>query len=569
MPVINMDVTDLERLVGPGFDLEQFKAEIPMIGATVEKEEGIELGVEFFPDRPDLFSVEGVARAYRDLKGISHKEIDWRIQGSSEMEMSVVPGVLDVRPVIGAAYITGVDIDERTLLSIMNLQEKLHITVGRKRRKVAIGIHDAAPLKPPFSYWAALPDEVEFVPLQKEEEWNLDRILTEHEKGIDYAWVLDGCKRYPIITDSQGQVLSFPPIINGELTRVSEETKDIFVDCTGWDLKAVRLCVNIVCSQLMERGGKLHSVKVSYPDEHGFKTMGLVSDDWPFFQWERAGMDLDWARSWLGIDPADEEIELSLARMGFKNILVGESKVECDIPPWRADILHQADISEDLAIGYGFQRFKGTEPSTYMTAGERKITTLKRRIRETLAGLGFLEATTISLSNEEMQFELMGRDEIEHIRITNPITIDHTMMRMSALPSLLSLLQTNKHRDLPQRIFEIADVMIGNRNKVLLTAVSETSKASFSEIKGVVQRILQDQGIEHLLDKTDLGCYIKGRGAALFKEGEEIPVSPFPELSMEGKVALGHFGEIDPRILAKLELPAPVSAFEMNLDALF
>ncbi|MEA3558303.1 MAG: phenylalanine--tRNA ligase subunit beta, partial [Candidatus Thermoplasmatota archaeon] len=162
MPVINMDITDLQRLVGPGFDLEQFKAEIPMIGATVEKEEKSEIAVEFFPDRPDLFSVEGVARAYRDFKGIHSSVENLKIKSDPGMELIVGPGVKEIRPVIGAAYITGVTIDERTLLSIMNLQEKLHITVGRKRNKVAIGIHDADPIKPPFRYQAADPEEVEF-----------------------------------------------------------------------------------------------------------------------------------------------------------------------------------------------------------------------------------------------------------------------------------------------------------------------------------------------------------------------------------------------------------------------
>ncbi|MFO8052117.1 MAG: phenylalanine--tRNA ligase subunit beta [Thermoplasmatota archaeon] len=566
--MINMDISDLERLVGPGFDIEQFKAEIPMIGATVEKEEGQEIGVEFFPDRPDLFSVEGVAKAYRDLKGISTDEGPWEIEGASDIELVVDPKIKGIRPVIGAAYIEGVDIDDRTLASIMNLQEKLHITVGRKRRKVAIGIHDADPIEPPFRYWAAEPEEVEFIPLQKESAWTLRKILEEHEKGVDYAWILEDLDKYPIITDKHGKVLSFPPIINGELTRVSVNTRNIFVDCTGWDLNAVRLCVNIVCSQLISRGGRLRSVKVTYPDDEYFGKMGLSTSRWPIFRWEQTDLNLDWASGWLGVDLKEHEVRSSLKKMGYRGIEVRDRNVICEVPPWRGDILHQADISEDLAVGYGFGRFKGKEPGTYMTASEREMTSLKRMLRDSLIGMGFLEATTISLSNEEMQFKLMERGEREHIRITNPITTEHTMIRMSALPSLLSLLRTNKHRDLPQRIFEIADVMVKNRNKVVLTVVSESSKASFSEIKGVVQRILQDLDVAYLLGKADLGCYIKGRAAALYNEGRIDEHSPFPELAEEGKTPIGHFGEVDPAILSELELPAPVSALELDLDLL-
>ncbi|MBN1389543.1 MAG: phenylalanine--tRNA ligase subunit beta [Candidatus Thermoplasmatota archaeon] len=568
MPVINMDITDLERLVGEGFSLDEFVDRIPMIGASVEKFEGNEISVEFFPDRPDLFCIEGVARAYRDFIGKGADDIDERpgISGPSDIDLVVDPSILKVRPFIGAAYITGVNIDERTLVSIMNLQEKLHITIGRKRKKVAIGIHDAGPIRPPFRYWAAAPDEVEFVPLQKEGKWNLGRILAEHEKGIDYAWVLEGCHRYPIITDSNDQVLSFPPIINGELTRVSEQTRDIFVDCTGWDLNAITLAVNIVCSQLMDRGGKLHSVKITYPDQKGFSELGLTSGSWPRFEWKETSLDLEWSGSWLGMDPGPEEVIGSLSRMGYRGAVIGEGKVTCKIPPWRGDILHPADVAEDLAIGYGLENFAGGEPNAYMTGNERKLSTVSRDLRRTLIGLGFLEVRTIALSNEGSQFDLMGREPLDHVSITNPITTEHTMMRCSSIPSLLGILKANKHRDLPQRIFETADIMVGNWTHSVLSGLSEDSKASFTEIKGVVQRILSDLELDHELEPASLGCYIRGRSAAIMVKGKDASSGPFPELEDGKRMVLGHFGEIHPRMITAMELSAPVSGFEMDLD---
>ncbi|MGA1793350.1 MAG: phenylalanine--tRNA ligase subunit beta [Thermoplasmatota archaeon] len=568
MPVISMDISDLERLVGKDFSLDEFVDRIPMIGASVEKLEGGEISVEFFPDRPDLFSVEGVARAYRKFMGLSDSDLStsMKVEGDSGMELVVDPGVLNVRPVIGAAYLTGVSIDERTLISIMNLQEKLHITVGRKRRKVAIGIHDAGPIRSPYRYWAAGPEEVEFVPLQKEGKWNLKRILNEHEKGMDYAWVLEGLDRYPMITDAEDQVLSFPPIINGELTRVSEETKDIFVDCTGWDINAVSLAVNIVCSQLMDRGGKLHSVKVIYPDRKEFSDMGLVTRDWPLFEWKETSIDLKWARSWLGKVMDADEVSSSLEKMGYQGIRIEGEKLTCKVPPWRSDILHQADLAEDLAIGHGFERFTGSEPRANMTGNERKLSTISRELRRSLIGLGFLEVRTISLSNEESQFELMGREAVEHVRILNPITTEHTMMRFSSLPSLLGILRANKHRDLPQRIFETADVMVGNRSRNVLSGLSEDSKASFTEIKGIVQRLLSDLEIEFELEPAPLGCYIRGRGASIMVKVKKSGTGPFPELEDGKRTPIGHFGELHPRMISEMELSSPVSGFEMDLD---
>jgi phenylalanyl-tRNA synthetase beta chain len=563
-----MDITDLKRLVGDEFTLEEFIDRIPMIGATVEKVEGEEISVEFFPNRPDLFCVEGVASAYNAFLGkeISDLSKKMKVEDDSGMALHVDQSVLEVRPVIGAAYLTGVNIDERTLVSIMNLQEKLHITVGRKRRKVAIGIHDADRIKGPFKYWAAEPNEVKFVPLQKEDEWDLERILKEHEKGVDYAWILQDLEKYPMITDSKEQVLSFPPIINGELTRVSEDTKNIFVDCTGWDLNAVTLSVNIVCSQLMARGGKLHSVKVVYPKQKGFKELDLETRSWPRYHWSEYEIDLEWAESWLGKELPENVVKDSLKKMGFERATLRKGKVKCLVPPWRGDILHQADIAEDLAIGIGFENFSGAAPKMNMTGNERMISKATRSLRNTLVGLGFLEVRTISLSNEKIQFSLMGRTEKDHIKITNPITTEHTMMRSSSIPSLLNILKTNKHRDLPQSIFEAADVMIGNRSCFLLSGLSEDNKASFTGIKGVVQKILSDLELEFELDQALLGCYIKGRGAAVYVKGEADGAAPFPELEKDGMIALGHFGEIHPGMISEMELPAPVSGFERDLS---
>lgn len=573
MPVVNLDIEDLARLVGDDFDLESFKEEIPMIGATVEKVEEGEISMEFFPDRPDLFSIEGVARAYRKFSGKGKEDLSktHRIEGSSGIELEVDPSVAGIRPVIGAAFVRGVKIDDKALISIMNLQEKLHITVGRKRRKVAIGIHDASPLKPPFRYWGADPGEISFVPLQKEEEWDLERILKEHEKGTAYAWILEGMGKYPMITDSRDQVLSFPPIINGELTRVTEDTKDIFIDCTGWDRKAVELSVNIVCSQLMDRGGTLEDVLVTYPEGDEFKKLGLETGSWPHFDWQPMSADRNWTKKWLGKDLNPDEIERCLLRTGYERISVKEDEFGCLIPPWRGDILHQADLVEDVAVGLGFDSFGGMVSKRSTMGSERRLSTISRYVRQTLIGMGFLEVRTISLSNEQSQFSLMGRDEHEHLKLTNPITVDHTMMRMSCLPSLMALLKANKHRDLPQRLFETGDVMVGNRNRNLLSGVSEDNKASFTEVKGYVQRILQDLAVPYVLEPVELGRYIKGRSAALMVELPDdikMETGPFPELEKGKMVPLGHFGEVDPSIITESELTTPVSAFEIDLDLL-
>lgn len=570
MPVINMDIEDLGRLCGKGFSLDDFISEIPMIGATVEKVDRREISVEFFPNRPDLFSVEGVARAYRDMGSPDAGSMKkYKVSGSSGIVLHVGEGVSGIRPMIGAAVVKGAKIDEQALLSIMNLQEKLHMTLGRKRVKVAIGIHDLTRVRPPFTYDSYDPTGVAFEPLGKEGDWNLDRILSEHEKGQAYAWTLQGFERYPVITDSEGQVLSFPPIINGELTRLRTGDKDIFIDVTGTDRKAVSLALNIICSQLIDREGRLFSVEARYPGIDPYTSTDLTRMTWPDYGWSRSGLDLEYASNWLGRRMGSDEASAALMRMGFRDMKAENDRLMCSIPPWRGDILHEADLVEDVAIGLGFSSFCGSMPREFTTSSERSLTTISRSLREILIGLGFQEVRTISLSNEADQLDMMSRDPYPMPLISNPITTEHTTIRMSAIPSLMRLLSMNKHRDLPQRLFEVADVMAGNRSRTVLTVINEDQKASFTEIKGTARKLLSDLELEALLVPSTMGCYIRGRsGAYMVARGEGPYSGPFPELLTDGTWPLLHFGEIAPAIITLLQLSTPVSALEMDLNLL-
>ncbi len=575
MPVITMDIDDLKALSGPGFDPEAFKEEVPMIGASVEKVEGREMAVEFFPSRPDLFCVEGIARAYRRFSGIARAPLmdRMKVEGPSNITVDVDPGLLGIRPVIGCALVENLKLDSNALISIMNLQEKLHLTIGRKRRKVAIGIHDASPLVPPFRYKAVHPKEVEFVPLQKQGDWDLERILRSHEKGKDYAWILDGMERYPVIMDKNDQVLSFPPIINGELTKVTEGTERIFVDCTGLDVRAVSQCVNIICSQLLERGGTLRSVKVDRPVGIEWERFGLPEGTWPDFRWREMTLEMGPTRTWLGKEISNEEASEALSRMGYEGIRTNGTSLRCLLPPWRCDILHQTDIMEDVAIGYGFGRFEGVGSRTQTTGRERPLRTLSAMVRESLIGMGYLEIMTLSLSNEDAQFRMMGKGERSHPKVQNPISVEHTILRVSALPSILQVLRSNKHRDLPQNLFEVADVQVGNLDRKVLGVISVDTKASFTEVKGKVQRLLKDLQVTFDIAPAPLGCYIRGRAASITLPKEVLGGrtgydGPFPELYVNGGIPLGHMGELHPSIITEMELASPASAFELDLDLL-
>jgi phenylalanyl-tRNA synthetase beta chain len=242
MPIIGLPYRYLERLTGT--DRTTILDRLPMIGCEIERIEPDHADVEFFPDRPDLFSVEGAARAIRGFLSIETGLPRYTVKPSG-MKFSIDPKLAGIRPYLGSAVIRNVTLDEESILSVMGMQEALHWAVGRGRSKVAIGIHDLDTVKPPFHYIAS-PRSRKFVPLDFDRELSMEEILIDHPKGRDYAKIVKDFPLFPLIVDADDHVCSFPPIINGERTRVTTSTRDILLDTTGTDQRAVNVAVNII-----------------------------------------------------------------------------------------------------------------------------------------------------------------------------------------------------------------------------------------------------------------------------------------------------------------------------------
>ena len=263
MPTVEFDTRELISLLGKNYDTEELKGIIPQLGVDMKSIDAEQIVIEVFPNRPDMLSIEGFGRALKGFMGIETGLIRYDITDSN-INLFVDPSVSDIRPYIAAGIIRDLDLDDQKLKSLMDLQEKLHITHGRNRKKVAIGVHDLDHIEPPFTYKAVKPGEIRFIPLDMIEKLNLDQILQKHPKGREFAFVLDDFSRYPIIVDKNSQVLSFPPIINGELTRVTGETRNLFIEVTGTSKMAVNQALNIIMTSIADRGGKIYNVSVCY-----------------------------------------------------------------------------------------------------------------------------------------------------------------------------------------------------------------------------------------------------------------------------------------------------------------
>ena len=541
MPVINFSREDLCTMLGEDVPAERLVERIPMIGADMHETEGDsdEMSVEFFPDRPDLYSVEGLARALRAFLDIEPGMKTYPVSDSG-VEVFVDQSVKSARPWFLCGIVRGVDVTDEFLRSLMELQEKLHITIGRKRAKLAIGIHDLSKVTPPFTYKLADPHSVRFVPLAMDEEMDLAEILERNEKGREYNRLLDGMGEYPIILDRDGQVLSFPPIINGRLTTVTVGRHDLFIDVTGNDRKAVKGALDIVATALAERGGSIETVVM----HDGGET--FLSPDLSPSTRKISASACD---AFLGKALGPDGTVAALRRMGMDASADGD-EVTVTIPSVRLDIMHDVDIYEDVATGYGFENFGGTYQVRQTAGGLLPETAFSESLRDVMVGLGFTEVNTLTLSNERDEFELSGLPVVGVVKLLNPVTEEHTCLRAWLTPSLVAILRHNKHRDLPQRIFEVGYVVRRERTKLHLCAMATASKVPFTEVKSWTEAVLREAGVEYTLEPCFYRAFVPGRGAFVVSGGNR----------------LGVFGEMDPSVVVGYGITHPVGFCEIDLE---
>jgi len=542
MPVVIFNYNDFLNIFGYKISKEELIVKLPMIGADVDKVENNDISIEFFPNRPDLTSVEGIARASRAFFEFETGLKKYNIE-KSNIEMNVDSSVKKVRPFVVTALVKNITMTDELIKSLMDLQEKLHLGIGRDRKKVAIGVHNFEAVKPPFTYKAVDPDSVEFIPLNKSDSMTLNEILKSHEKGIAYAHILEGFDKHPLIVDTNNNVLSYPPIINGTLTEVTPFTTNLFIDVTGTDKKAINYVLNIITTALAERGGEIFSTIIKDGNN-----ICLTPD----FNVIKKELSLDNINQILGTKMSGKDIIFSLKKMGY-NALEDGLKIIVEIPAWRADILHDIDLIEDVAVGYGYDKFETDFPKALTFGRTLPNYELYETFRKIMIGLGFNEVTTFTISNEKDEFIKMGLDISNRVEIDNPIGEDYSCLRISLIPSLLKILNENKHHPLPQQIFELGIIVNKDfKNQNNLGFIKIDAKANFTECKSFVDAITRDCGIKYEIEDGTHPGFVKGRCASIIYKNKKI----------------GIFGELHPKTIINFELEHPIITFEINIDTI-
>jgi phenylalanyl-tRNA synthetase beta chain len=548
MPVIEVNLEDFRDLLGRDVTIEELMDRLPMMGTSWEGETEDSFHLEVFPNRPDLLSIEGLTRAYASFTG---DKTGFRVY---KVEESGVTAIIDkkvenVRPYFVTAIVRKINFDDALIRSIIQMQEKLHVTHGRKRRKVAIGLHNLEPIEFPITY-TTKPPEFKFRPLGERFEWDLTKILTEMHTGREYAWIVEGFEEYPMIVDKKGMVLSMPPIINGEYTRIDESTRDIFIDVTGTDMKAITEVLNIITSTFADRGAQIYSVRNEYHN-------GGI-DITPDLDPRKMELENEYVVRTLGLDLTLEDSAKYLEMMGH-GANPGDT-ITVKVPRYRTDVMHPMDLVEDIAIAYGYDNVVPVIPDIASSAGEEPLEVFSRGLRNFFVGFGFQEVVTFMMSNRDKLFTRMRLPEEPIAETSNPKMEGYTSVRNRLIPSILEILSTNKHHPYPQNLYEVDDVVLidsstetGARSTRRLAVTICHAKANFSEIKAIMDSIMVNLELEYEIETGGWDCFIEGRRF----------------VAKAGGKPLCWAGEIRPEVLEGWELEMPVAALEIDVDRLF
>jgi phenylalanyl-tRNA synthetase beta chain len=558
MPTIDIDYKELEQLLNIQFngDMEKLDDLLAYVKAEVKgyNKQDETVNVEFKDtNRPDLWSVEGLARALSGYTG-QHKGVKHYSLETSNVNIFVSRELYNIRPYIACAVIKNVKLSNTIIRGLMHLQEKLDQTYGHKRQKISIGIYNFDLIKPPIEYTTVSPNEITFTPLGLTENLTPEEILEKHPKGCEYGHIVKRNQKYPMLFDADGKVLSFPPIINSnDLGKVTEDSTNLLLEVTGTIHTAVLNTLNIVTTMLIDQGGKAYSTTIHYPDITDYPQKKVTT---PNFNTHKMTLNINYTNKTLGLNLTTKNITELLEIAGFNTQKISETEISVLIPCYRIDIMHQIDLIEDIAIAYGYNNIIPNWreiPTIGKTKPNQQLINLARDL---MIGLGYQETLNTTLTNPETLFNKMNTPKTPIIELHNPKVTTMTCLRNWLLPELMEFLSNNKSIEFPQKIYELGKATHPNQTNETriqedeyLTAVTTHPNASFSEIKSTLDSFFANFGVEWQIKETTHQTFIEGRTGQIIIDNQNI----------------GIIGEISPQVLENWNLENPTAAFEINL----
>jgi phenylalanyl-tRNA synthetase beta chain len=519
-------------------------------------------------NRYDLLCLEGLAQALRifNCQQETPRYTLAKISKDSMLKMLVKKETSTIRPYIVCAVLRGITFDEARYNSFIDLQDKLHQNICRRRTLVAIGTHDLDTLQGPFTYEALAPPEIEFKPLKQKNSFKADELMKFYESDLKlkkFLHIIKDSPVYPVIYDSKRTVLSLPPIINGAHSAITLKTKNVLVECTATDLTKAKIVLNTMVttfSEFCEKKFEVEPVEVVYSDGHSY-----VSPDLSVYNMQ---VPLSYITDIIGVSIEAEKVTSLLNRMQLQALSDdNKSNINVSVPPTRSDILHPCDVMEDVAIAYGFNNIPKRKGQLSDVTG-LKLSRFSDLIRSEIARSGYTEVMTWVLCSYKENFEMLNRkDNNSAVIIDNPRSADFEVVRISLMPGMLKTVGHNKDHPKPMKIFEVGDVVlldskkdVGASNRRLCSALYCGANSGFELIHGLVDRIMEVMGTPFVSAGDNTGYYIQRSEEPEFLSGRQA------NIIYKGK-RIGVFGIVHPEVLNNFDIPDPCSFVEIDVES--
>jgi phenylalanyl-tRNA synthetase beta chain len=545
MPVVDFTFDRMNKFF-PGKRLDDILQILPFIGVDIE---GIDdhsaVRIEYNPNRPDFSSDYGIARALKGLLEIETGIPEFTLSGRSGCAIKVDKSTKQVRPFIVSLVAKNGKLDEETIKQLIAMQEDLQNVIGRRRIKASIGIHNSDSIKFPVTY-KTVKDDFSFIPLGDSESHSIQYILKESDLGIRYGYILQKSNTYPIILDAENNVLSFPPIVNSNLTKIGTSTKNLFVEVTANNPKAADDVLSVMAMALYDAGFEIQTVSIDNSDGRNNET--------PKMDPSNIKVEIGYVNRIVGLKLKAPDILKCLKKSRLDGKVVS-GQIMCTIPRYRTDILDRTDLVEEVVVGYGIYNLRTTMPSSGLSGKRNYLSNCLDIVREVMTGLGILEVVNFNLVSRKIHYQFMGMPEHDNILTAEQTkSIEHEILRESLIPSLIQSLSHNIHEEYPQKLFEIGKVFqYGDSIQEYwnLGVVVAHSKASYSEAKSIVQTFLKTSFGKNIVTTSNIKTIlVQGRSSDIIVDG----------------LTVGYIGEIKPTIGDNFKLRVPVVAAELNLS---
>lgn len=375
-------------------------------------------------------------------------------------------------------------------------------------------------------------------------------VIADSEKPVAIAGVMGG--EYSGIMDDTTTIVFESANFMGSSVRLTAKEHGMRTDASsryekGLDPNACLKALDRACElvQLLDAGDVLD---------------GVIIDDHSKNEPVRIKFNPDWINHFLNTNLTADEMKAILEKI--------ECKIEGDeiiAPTFRPDLLHKADIAEEIARFYGYNVI----PSTSIKGGAQGKYSIRQKfdmtITDTLIALGVNEIMTYSFISPKYYNKVMMPENHtlrNSVVISNPLGEDTSIMRTTALPSMLEILSKNhNNRNENAYLFEIAKEYIPTApdklptEKNVLTAGFYGDGVDFFKVKGIAEQVLSRSGVKNYDIKADSEQfgYHPGRCAVLTINGEP----------------LGVIGEIHPKVRENYGIGARVYCFSLNVDTMF